>query len=229
MAMTKQFAGELAFLSNMYPDHPVRWQGRWWPTSEHAYVGMKFVDPELQSQVQALATPWDAKQFGRRHAATRTDWDRVRLPLMHAIVTDKFTRHADLRAQLLATDPTLLVERNTWGDTFWGVCDGMGQNWLGRVLAEVQQQLRRVVHCKRSPHDVYVGRPGPWGNPVPLPSEAHRDAYVDQYRDWLLAQPHLRARIPELTDKTLGCWCAPRRCHADVLAWLASVPKFINP
>jgi hypothetical protein len=23
----------------------------------------------------------------------------------------------------------------------------------------------RVVHCKRAPHDVYIGRPSRWGNP----------------------------------------------------------------
>ncbi len=22
-----------------------------------------------------------------------------------------------------------------------------------------------VVHCKRAPHDVYIGRPSKWGNP----------------------------------------------------------------
>lgn len=22
-----------------------------------------------------------------------------------------------------------------------------------------------VVHCKKAPYDVYIGRPGPWGNP----------------------------------------------------------------
>jgi hypothetical protein len=25
-------------------------------------------------------------------------------------------------------------------------------------------------------------------------------------------------RLPELKDKTLGCWCKPEKCHGDVLA-----------
>lgn len=225
--MSKQFSGELAFLSNMYPDHPVLWGGRWWPTSEHAYVGVKFLDPDLQTRVQALPTPFDAKRFGHNHPATRPDWHRVRRVLMHAIVTDKFTRYATLRAQLKAVDPACLVEVNSWGDRFWGVYNGAGHNWLGRILAEIQQQLLRVVHCKRSPYDVYVGRPGPWGNSEPLRSESERDTAVDAYRDWLLHCPKLRALTPELRGKVLGCWCAPRRCHADVLAWLASARDFL--
>jgi ribA/ribD-fused uncharacterized protein len=225
----------LAFLSNMY-EVPVLWNGRWWPTSEHAYVGAKFLQPELQDRVAALPSPRDAKRFGRQHPV-RPDWLRVRVPLMHGIVTDKFTRYSGLRKQLLATSPELLVDQNTWGDTFWGVCNGVGANWLGRILAEVQQQLLRVVHCKQAPYDVFVGRPGPFGNPFShlerssAPNHvASRDEAVDQFRAWALGQPELRARIgKELPHQRLGCYCAPARCHGDVLAWLASASVFPYP
>ena len=35
-------------------------------------------------------------------------------------------------------------------------------------------------------------------------------------------QPELLAALPELAGKTLGCWCAPKACHGDVLARLAA-------
>lgn len=80
-----------------------------------------------------------------------------------------------------------------------------------------------VVHCKRSPYDVYIGRPSPWGNPFRLRDEAERAAVIRRYRTWLARRPELieRARR-ELRGKRLGCWCAPRPCHGDVLAEIAN-------
>jgi hypothetical protein len=81
-----------------------------------------------------------------------------------------------------------------------------------------------VVHCKRLPCDVYIGRPGKWGNPFPLMPGESRDAAIEKYRAWLVApeQEALRASARvELRGKVLGCWCAPKRCHGDVLAEIA--------
>lgn len=75
----------------------------------------------------------------------------------------------------------------------------------------------------------YVGRPTKWGNPfshlekdtlaqfkVPTREEA-----VEQYR--LMLWEKLRSgditvrELAALHGKTLGCWCAPRLCHAEIL------------
>lgn len=72
---------------------------------------------------------------------------------------------------------------------------------------------------------VYVGRPGFWGNPFVLHDERMRDAILDSYVTWLHGSPEgkLRlARISELRGKDLVCWCAPKRCHADILLELAN-------
>lgn len=44
---------------------------------------------------------------------------------------------------------------------------------------------------------------------------------IERYAKWLYSQPELLADLDELIGKTLGCWCAPRACHGDVLARLA--------
>lgn len=83
-----------------------------------------------------------------------------------------------------------------------------------------------VVHCKRAPYDVYIGRPGPWGNPIHLTKEEYRPLVLERYRQWLESDvPNaqwVRDHIEELRGKTLGCWCAPKLCHGDVLAELAN-------
>jgi hypothetical protein len=84
----------------------------------------------------------------------------------------------------------------------------------------------RVVHCKREKFDVYIGRPSKWGNPFKLADELNagdeaRELCLAKYRTWILLQPELLAALGELRGKTLGCWCAPKACHGDVLARLA--------
>ena len=80
----------------------------------------------------------------------------------------------------------------------------------------------RVVHCKKEPYDVYIGRPGKWGNPFVIGKDGTREEVVAKYREWLKTQPELMfAACEELQGKTLGCWCAPQACHGDVLVDLA--------
>lgn len=79
--------------------------------------------------------------------------------------------------------------------------------------------VTKVVHCKKSPYDVYIGRPGPWGNPFQIDIDGTREEVVYLYAEWFLAQPELveKAR-QELKDKILSCWCHPKLCHGHIIA-----------
>lgn len=79
-----------------------------------------------------------------------------------------------------------------------------------------------VVHCKKSPYDVYIGRPSKWGNPFVIGQDGTREEVIAKYREHLLRQPELMKALPELRGKILGCWCSPAACHGDVLAELAN-------
>lgn len=79
--------------------------------------------------------------------------------------------------------------------------------------------VTRVVHCKRESYDVYIGRPSKWGNPFAIGPDGTREEVIVKYREWLLEQDGLN--VSELTGKVLGCWCAPKPCHGDVLAALS--------
>lgn len=76
----------------------------------------------------------------------------------------------------------------------------------------------RVVHCKREPFDVYIGRPSKWGNPFVIGVDGTRAEVIEKYRSWLEDRViSRRLNLDELRGKTLGCWCAPKPCHGDVL------------
>lgn len=77
--------------------------------------------------------------------------------------------------------------------------------------------MSRVVHCKKEPYDVYIGRPSKWGNPFVIGKDGTRQEVVRKYREWILTQPQLLNDLHELKGKTLGCWCSPKLCHGDVL------------
>lgn len=133
---TPAFRGVLAFCSNM---HPAPVFG--YASVEHAFVASKTLDDGERARVRAERDPYRAKRLGRG-LTLRPDWDRIRLEVMETLVREKFTRHAALAAQLAATGTLDLVERNHWRDTFWGVCQGRGENHLGRILMKVRAELR---------------------------------------------------------------------------------------
>lgn len=75
-----------------------------------------------------------------------------------------------------------------------------------------------------------VGRPTALGNPFFMKDESMRDEVCDQYEDWF--QTKIDAQDPAVLGQLrklwsigkqsgvikLGCYCAPRRCHADTIA-----------
>jgi hypothetical protein len=73
-----------------------------------------------------------------------------------------------------------------------------------------------------TPGAIYVGRPGPWGNPFAIGRDGNRAQVLALYEQWLASQPQLLARLDELRGRDLICWCAPQGCHADLLLMLAN-------
>lgn len=78
------------------------------------------------------------------------------------------------------------------------------------------------MHCKRAKYDVYVGRPGKWGNPFILGKDGTREEVLIKYEAWLVQQTDLLKDLKELRGKVLGCWCSPKSCHGDILLRMAN-------
>jgi hypothetical protein len=82
--------------------------------------------------------------------------------------------------------------------------------------------MTTVVNCRRDHYDVYIGRPGQWGNPFYMGPDGSREEVIEKYREWIKTQPQLLAQLPMLKGKRLGCYCHPLPCHGDILAELAN-------
>lgn len=75
----------------------------------------------------------------------------------------------------------------------------------------------RVVHCKKEPYDIYIGRPSKWGNPYSIGKDGTREEVLKKYQKWLKKNYSLMQSLHELRGKTLGCWCHPKPCHGNIL------------
>ena len=78
-----------------------------------------------------------------------------------------------------------------------------------------------VVHCKKAPFDVYIGRPSEWGNPYEIGPDGTREEVIALFEASLTSLRKHQIK-EELKGKILGCWCAPKPCHGDVLARIAN-------
>lgn len=134
-----RFRGDYAFLSNFYPVQ-VTYAGRVYPTTEHAYQAAKTTDPDERLAIALAPTPGAAKRAGR-YVKLRPDWESVKLAVMEELLREKF-REPRLRKLLVDTHPEKLVEDNTWGDRFWGVYEGRGENHLGKLLMKIRLEIR---------------------------------------------------------------------------------------
>ncbi len=129
-----------AFLSNFHPS-TITVEGKKYATIEHAYQAYKTLDESSRDLIRKSKSPADAKKLGRG-VQMRPDWDEVKVDLMRGFVRKKF-ESPFLAHELLGTGDAELVYGNTWNDKFWGVCRGTGLNWLGRILMETRDELRR--------------------------------------------------------------------------------------
>lgn len=130
------FDGEHRFLSNFY-GVPVSYNGIRYLNNEAAFQAQK--DPERALEFADLP-PNKAKRLGRR-VSLRPDWDTVKDQIMYELNQRKYA-HPNMRAKLLATGDRELIEGNHWNDRYWGVCNGTGQNKLGKILMTIRAELR---------------------------------------------------------------------------------------
>ena len=138
--MTKitRFSGEHRFLSNFYPVQ-VEFEGLPFRTVEHAYQAAKTTDESLRVYIASLFNAGMAKRRGQL-VDLRPDWEEVKLDIMEGLVRVKFADPI-LAVMLRDTGDAELIEGNTWGDTFWGVCNGVGENHLGKILMRIRIEL----------------------------------------------------------------------------------------
>lgn len=138
-----EFQGQYRWLSNFWSS-PMMIDGYLWPTAEHYYQAMKTSSLRHQERIRKLPRPGMAKRYGK-NVLLRNDWQKVKDIIMLTALRAKFVQNPELKQKLLDTGDTQLIEGNRWGDIYWGVCNGKGQNKLGKLLMQVRQELKEEI------------------------------------------------------------------------------------
>lgn len=137
--MIDKFSGEYRWLSNFVPC-PVILDGVEYPSVEHAYQAAKTVNREEREIILQAKTAGIAKKLSKL-VTMRPNWESIKWTVMFNLCMQKFLKEP-FRSQLLATEEQELIEGNTWGDVYWGVCKGDGQNNLGKIIMHIRQTIR---------------------------------------------------------------------------------------
>lgn len=132
------FTGDNNFLSNFYSIN-VTLNGVTYPTVEHAYQAAKTKDLNEREVVRIQPTAGKAKRAGKK-VTLRPDWELVKVHIMEDLLRQKF-QDPILKQKLIETGNKTLIEGNYWGDTFWGVCNGIGENELGKLLMQIRGEI----------------------------------------------------------------------------------------
>ncbi len=85
---------------------------------------------------------------------------------------------------------------------------------------------------------IYIGRPSPLGNPFVIGRDGNRDEVIGKYSDYIRRELERNVkvrdefnRIVELSrkgDVNLVCWCAPKKCHGDVIKSMIEKHEYKN-
>lgn len=133
------FRGDLAFCSNFWFCDIVI-DGNRYGSSEHAYQALKMKEPRHELLVRIATTPALAKRLARKYPM-KDNWEQIKLAEMERILRVKF-QIPELKQKLLDTGDLILEETNTWKDTYWGIYNGRGTNYLGKILMKIRTELK---------------------------------------------------------------------------------------
>lgn len=79
-----------------------------------------------------------------------------------------------------------------------------------------------IHHAPKSA--IYIGRPSMWGNPFPISEHRTREQAIAKYKEYAIARLKREPGwLVRLWGKDLVCYCAPLKCHGDVLLEMAAI------
>lgn len=129
------FRDENRWLSNFWIHDPIRGL-----SVEHYYQAAKAKNIADWQLIMSAESPGQAKRLGKE-IEIREDWESVKFILMEQFTREKYATNHKLKEKLLETRGSLLIEENHWGDVIWGVCNGVGDNRLGKILMKVRDEF----------------------------------------------------------------------------------------
>lgn len=135
-------------LLGVFSAHPIELEGKEWPTVEHYFQAMKFVEtnPDYCEKIRLAPNAKTARRMGRmRFKSIRRDWSKVKRVYMTRGLYTKASMYVQVAEALLATGNAKLMEGSQY-DYYWGCGrDRRAENTFGKVLMDVRKKLQETV------------------------------------------------------------------------------------
>jgi len=122
----------------------VKWKGRYWQTSEHAYQAAHFFKtaPKLAEKIFKAQSAHEAYKLAKANGdKAPKNWEEIKVGIMEDIVRHKLKQNSYVLHKLLQTGKRLIVEDSPkdacWG---WGK-DRKGRNELGKIWMKLRNEI----------------------------------------------------------------------------------------
>ncbi len=129
----------------------VKWHGRVWKTSEHAYQASHFFDtvPELVEKIFNISSAHEAYKIAKSNAKKApANWGDIKVDIMEDICKHKLQQHLYVQRKLLQTKDLYMVEDSP-KDSFWGWGENRkGRNELGKVWMRLRDWFNSSIDEK---------------------------------------------------------------------------------
>lgn len=125
----------------------VKWRGKIWPTSEHAYQAAHFMEnnPAIAEEIQKSLSAHEAKKVAEKNQnKVPDDWGSRKISIMEDICSAKLHQHKYIQKKLLQTEDKEIIEDSP-KDDFWGWGPNRdGRNELGKIWMRLREKFRNV-------------------------------------------------------------------------------------
>lgn len=132
------------FVFNNFSAHAVEFDGKLYPTAEHAYQASKCMNAKGKREIREARSPEQAKVLANNvyKAARDPEWDGgKKVIVMEQILRAKLAQHTEVADALRRSGTEKIIEDSPI-DYFWGEgADGSGKNTLGELWMKIRSEL----------------------------------------------------------------------------------------
>ena len=129
-----------------YSAHAISFEGKIYPTCEHAYQASRYEDQSIQEEIRTAMSPKLAWELSQKYKHLQNpDFNEKRVEVMKNFCRLKIQQQEDVRNALAESKKLSIVKHITTGppgDGFW--CDGVrgeGENHYGKIWIKLREEM----------------------------------------------------------------------------------------
>jgi len=132
------------YVFSNFSSFQVKWKGRTWPTSEHAYQASHFFDtaPKLVEEIYKAKSAHEAFKIAKANAdKVPPNWEEIKVGIMEEIIRHKLQQNPYVMHKLIQTGDRQIVEDSP-KDDYWGWGPNKdGRNELGKIWMKLRKEI----------------------------------------------------------------------------------------